>query len=246
MKTFFKIAVFFLLAVPAFTGAYNKKDTKPVRVLLITGFHDFEKQAFYTFINSLKGITISEVKHPDAHAMFRPENRSSYDVILLYDMPEIIGEEARKDFSDCLKAGKGLVVWHHAYCSYQSWPEYTDIVGGRYQRQAWTDDNGASRPASDYKHDVKIKEKVADKKHPITKGIKDFEIIDETYSDGYVKSNVHILLTTDDPGSTPSLAWTNRYGKSKVASILLGHDNQAWSNPDFAKLLNQAIFWVKP
>ena len=221
------------------------KKKEPVRVLLVTGGHSFDKEPFYKFINSLSGISVNEVKHPDALSMFRPENRDSYDVVLFYDMPQTISEQEKKDFTDCLKAGKGIVVWHHAYCSYQDWQEYQTIIGGRYHEEPWTDSNGVAQPASTYKYNVKIRAKVADKKHPVTKGIKDFDIIDEAYANGSVNPDVFVLLTTDEPSSTPSIAWTNQYGNSKVVTILLGHDNQAWTNPNLTKLITQAIMWVK-
>jgi type 1 glutamine amidotransferase len=245
MKSIIKITGIIFLSVLMLSCSSIRKNTDPVRVLLITGFHDFNEEPFYSLLNSFQGITISEVKHPNALAMFCPENRASYDVILLYDMPEKISEQERRDFSDCLKQGKGLVVLHHAYCAYQSWSEYQEIVGGRYQRRAWTDHNGISHPASTYKYNVQMRVKVADAKHPITKGIQDFDIIDEAYANGCVNPDVHVLLTTDEPSSTSSLAWINHYEKTKVATILLGHDNQAWSNPSFGKLLNQAILWVR-
>jgi type 1 glutamine amidotransferase len=133
---------------------------------------------------------------------------------------------------------------HHAYCSYQNWAEYQTIIGGRYHQKEWIDDNGISHPASTYKHDVRFRVKVADKEHPITKNVNDFDILDETYGNGSVNPEVHLLLFTDEPTSTPSLMWTNSYGKSKVVTLLLGHDNNAWTNPDFVKLLTQAILWV--
>jgi len=227
------------------SGAFGQKKKDPVRVLLITGGHGYDKEPFDAFMKSLPGITVTEVKHPNALAMFRPENRSSYDVVLFYDMPEAISEQEKKDFTDCLKAGKGMVVWHHAYCSYQGWPEYQNIIGGRYHQKPWTDSKGVAHPASTYEHDVKFRVKVADKKHPVTKGIQDFDILDETYGKGSVNPGVHVLLTTEEPTSTPAVAWTNRYGKSNIVTILLGHDNHAWTNPDFVKLLTQAIMWVK-
>ena len=245
MKTFIKITgIIFLSILTLFSTSCCKK-ADPVRVLLITGGHSFDKEPFYEFMKSFQGITVSEVKHPDALAMFRPENRASYDVVLLYDMPGAIDEQEKKDFMDCLKEGKGVIVWHHAYCSYQDWPEYQNIAGGRYHQKEWTDDTGDSHPASTYEHDVQFRVKVADTEHPVTKGIQDFDIVDETYGNGTVNPDVHILLTTDDLSSTPSVAWTNRYGKSKVVTILLGHDSQAWTNPSFEKLLTQAILWVK-
>ena len=245
MKTLIKTTGIILLSVLTLFCSCSGQKAVPVRVLLITGGHDFDEEPFYAFMKSLQGITVSEVKHPEALAMFRPENRSSYDVVLLYDMPGIISEQEKKDFMDCLKEGKGLVVWHHAYCSYQDWPEYQTIVGGRYHEKAWTDDNEVSHPASRFKHSVQLQVKVADKEHPITKEIQDFDIIDEAYSNGTVNPGVHVLLTVDNPYCMPSIAWTNSYGNSKVATILLGHDNLVWTNPSFAKLLTQAILWVK-
>lgn len=247
MKTTIKITGIIILSIMMLfnPGAFCQKKKEPVRVLLVTGGHDYDKEPFDAFMKSLRGITVTEVKHPNALIMFRHENRASYDVVLFYDMPETISEQEKKDFTDCLKAGKGMVVWHHAYCSYQEWAEYRNIIGGRYHQQPWTDSKGATHPASTYMHDVQLHVKVADKKHPVTKGIRDFDILDETYGKGSVHPGVHVLLTTDDPGSTPSVAWTNRYGKSDIVTILLGHDNNAWTNPGFAKLLTQAIMWVK-
>jgi len=227
------------------SGAFSQKKKDPVRVLLITGGHGYDKEPFDAFMKSLPGITVTEVKHPNALAMFRQENRASYDVVLFYDMPEAISEQEKKDFTDCLKAGKGMVVLHHAYCSYQGWPEYQNIIGGRYHQKPWTDSKGVAHPASTYEHDVKFRVKVANSKHPVTKGIRDFDILDETYGKGSVNPGVQVLLTTDEPTSTPSIAWVNRYGKSNIVTILLGHDNHAWTNPDFVKLLTQAILWVK-
>ncbi len=246
MKTI-KVASMIILSLMILSSACSssQKKKEPVRVLLITGGHGFDKEPFYVFMKSLPDITVTEVKHPDALAMFRPENRSLYDVVLLYDMPQAISEQEKKDFVDCMEAGKGLIAWHHAYCSYQDWPEYKNIIGGRYHYDTWTDDQGVEHPSATYEHDVQFYVKVADPKHPVTKGIEDFDILDETYGGGSVQPGVHVLLTTDEPSSTPSVAWTNRYGKSNVVTILLGHDNHAWTNPSFVKLLTQAIMWVK-
>jgi type 1 glutamine amidotransferase len=60
-----------------------------------------------------------------------------------------------------------------------------------------------------------------------------------------VNPDVHVLLSTDELTSTPSLAWTKKYGKSKVVTFLMGHDNHAYSSPNFRKFLSQAIQWVK-
>ena len=236
-----KPVVIFLLSIFLLSSCSNKT----TRVLLFTGGHLFERDEFFSMLESLPDITFEEVQHPNALAKLKPENRKSYDVILLYDMPNAISETEKADFINYLEEGNGLVVLHHSYCSYQDWPEYKAIIGGKYYERKWVDENGVERPSSTFKHNVTFTVNVADKKHPITKGIEDFEITDETYKNSIINPGVHVLLTTTEPTSSPVIAWTNKYGKSEIPTILLGHDDKVWTNPNFKQLLRQAIIWAK-
>jgi len=217
---------------------------KEVNVLLIVGGHGFEKEPFYGMMDKLPGITYDVAEHPDAYAYLKPEQIDRYDVVLLYDMPKEIPEEAQKDFIGMLEKGKGLVALHHAFCSYDFWPEYTNIIGGRYHHFPW-DKNGEVQPPSRYKHDLPMDIKVIDKKHPVTKGVQDFRIIDEAYGGTEILETVHPLLGTDEPLNGPLVCWTNNYGNAKVVTFTLGHDKQAWENPAFSQVLSQAILWVR-
>lgn len=216
---------------------------KKVNVLLITGGHDFDKKGFARMMDRLPGITYDWVEHPDAYAKLKAGEIKKYDVVLLYDMPKDIPEKSRADFIGMLKKGKGLVSLHHAFCSYDFWPEYVSIIGGRYHHYKWMK-NGVEQPVSTYKHDVTFTVRVEDASHPVTKGVADFEITDETYGRAEILPTVHPLLSTEEPTASPLIGWTNRYGKSQVVTLLLGHDAKAWENPSFLKLLSQAIHWT--
>ena len=67
---------------------------------------------------------------------------------------------------------------------------------------------GAMQKKSGYKHNVDLPIQVVDKNHPVTAGLSDFTLHDETYSNYLVQPDVHVLLKTDHPTSTPALAWT--------------------------------------
>ncbi|MCX7825935.1 MAG: ThuA domain-containing protein, partial [Verrucomicrobiae bacterium] len=95
-----------------------------------------------------------------------------------------------------------------------------------------------------WKHDVKFKVHIAGPKHPVTRGLKDFEIHDETYKGYDVRPDVQPLLTTDEPLSAPIIGWAKTYEKARVVYIQLGHDHFAYENPNFQKLVAQAIAWV--
>lgn len=134
-----------------------------------------------------------------------------------------------------------MIFLHHSLVSYQNWPEFIKIVGGQYHTQPVVA-NGDTLSAN-YEHDVRMSIKVEDKKHPVTKGIKDFEILDEIYSDVEILPSVKPLLSTTHPKSMHYVAWINKYGNSDVLYIQLGHGRTGFSNPNFLKLIQQAIEW---
>jgi type 1 glutamine amidotransferase len=215
------------------------------RVVVFTGGHGFDQRGFAAMFNALPNITWREVAHPQAHALLKADAAKDYDVLVLYDMPGKISAEAQADFGALLHAGKGLVVLHHSLGSYPDWAEYETIIGGRYLFRKRVVD-GKEQPASGYKHDVDMPVKVVNPEHPVTKGVAaEFTIHDETYKDFVVGADVTPLLTTTHPTSTPTIGWTKRYGKSQVVYLELGHDKGAYENPNYRRLVTQAIAFVK-
>lgn len=223
-------------------GFFSCESGKNVKVLIVTGGHDYDEAGFEQLLAKLP-ISYDLVKHPNAYAMLEPENIRNYRTVLLYDMPNDITEKAKHDFIAMLENGTGLVVLHHAACSYPNWPEYMRIVGGRYAHTPWMKDT-IPQPASTYQHDVTMNVKVGELEHPVTEGVEDFQIIDETYANMEILPTVHPLLFTDEPSSSPLVCWVNRYGNARIVTLTLGHDKQAWENPAFIKILSQAILWT--
>lgn len=218
-------------------------DPAKIRVLVITGGHDFEQPQFFKLFQDNAEISYVAVEHPKAQAWFKKDAAKGFDVIVAYDMHQEISDEAKADFLALLKEGKGLVVLHHAIASYQQWPDYANIIGARYYLDK-TVVNGVEKPASIWQHDVKIAVQVADKAHPITKGVSDFQIHDETYKLFDVSPEVHPLLTTKEPLSNPVIGWCKTHGPARVVYFQGGHDHFAYENPNFQTLLRQAIRWA--
>lgn len=232
-----------IIMAPVYHILGMEVEGKEKKVLVITGGHDFDEDNFFGMIDKFASISYTHVQHPNAHSMLKPDRIKEYDVVLLYDMPPEISEEAQKDFINMLKKGKGLIVLHHAFCSYDFWPEYTKIIGGRYHHYPWKKDN-IEQPLSVYKHNVTFDIEVEDKLHPITRGVENFTITDETYGFTEILPTVYPLLSTKEPSSAPLVCWINIYKKSRVVTLTLGHDNLAWENKSFQKVLLQAIHWV--
>lgn len=237
---------FFLIIVFAvsLSAADKDKSSKDIRILVITGGHDYQKDKFNEMFESLgENITYKVAELPAAYNMFLPENRSSYDVLVFYHMWQSITPEQAKAFSDCISDGKPLVALHHSICAFDDWPEYFKIIGGKYFHKPTVVD-GKEYAACSYQHDLHFTVNISDKNHPVTKGIKDFEIFDETYKGYYVEPGVKPLLTTTESSSTPIIGWTKNYGRARVVTLQSGHDVPTFENPEYRKLLKQSVEWV--
>jgi len=216
----------------------------PLRALVVTGGHDFETEAFFAMFERMEQVQVTAVAHPDAHRMFQADQADAYDVIVLYDLWQPITEEAKADFTARLQEGKGLVALHHCLASYQAWDEYERIIGGKYILPESVKAEKGEK-ASRYQHGVDLDVHVADPDHPVTRGLSDFSIHDETYGDYTVRPDAQVLLTTEDPSSTPSICWAKTYGdKARVVYLQLGHDHFAYEHPAYQKLLAQALRWT--
>jgi type 1 glutamine amidotransferase len=154
-----------------------------------------------------------------------------------------ITDEQAGDLASCISDGKPLVVLHHSICAFDDWPQYFDIIGGKYFHKT-TVVNGKEYAPCSYQHDVHFRVKIAGTKHPVTAGLSDFDIFDETYKGYYVAPDVTPLLTTDEPGSTPVIGWAKTYGKARVVTFQSGHDVPTFEQSQFRQLLRQAIEWV--
>jgi type 1 glutamine amidotransferase len=227
-----------LTAAEPQTGSPGK-----IRALVVTGGHDFEAEPFFKLFKDNPQISFQAVEHPKAHAWLKAEAAKAYDVLVVYDMHQEISEDAKVDFIARLKEGKGLVALHHAIASYQNWPEYSKIIGARYYLEKTTV-QGVEKARSTYQHGLHFMVHVADPNHPVTKGVQDFEIHDETYNLFDVAPDVHPLLTTDEPQSNKIIGWAKTYGPARIVYLQSGHDHFAYENPNYQQLLRQAIRWV--
>jgi type 1 glutamine amidotransferase len=225
------------MAIPFLQAAEKSK------VLIVTGGHGFEREPFFKVFAENPNITFTEAAHGKTNASaFERSDLMNYDVIVLYDMQKNITQEQKGKFLSLFDRGIGLVVLHHALVSYQHWPEYEQIIGGRYPE---ADGKGGVVTAQvGYEHDVQIPVVIVDKDHPITAGMKDFVIHDEIYWGFRVQPDAKPLITTTHPKSGKPLAWHRTQGKSRVVYLQLGHDHHAYENPNYRELVSRSIRWT--
>jgi type 1 glutamine amidotransferase len=221
----------------------NPAATGKIRVLLTFGGHGFEEKPFFAMFDALPGVVYSKAPLPESAALLKPGLQKQFDVLVMYDMCGKFSPEEQKAFVALLRQGIGVVSLHHNLGAHQGWPEYTKIIGGKFCLKA-EDFGGKTYGPSTYEHGQQIHVTVADEHHPITRGLADFTIEDETYGNCYIRPGAYVLLRTDNPKNNPSLAWINPYGRSRVFYFQLGHDSKAWSNPAYPDILSRGIRWA--
>src|SRR5882757_8674402 len=237
----FPAKAFILLFVLMGSIHFSFAQPKKIKVLVVTGGHGFDHKPFYEVFNAIPSITYDTLVQPQANALIASPEVNKYDVLVFYDMFDLISPAQQEAYINLLKKGTSMIFLHHSLVSYQNWPEFIKIVGGQYHTNPVLV-NGDTLKAN-YEHDMNIPVKVEDKRHPVTRGISDFEIVDEVYGDVEILQRVKPLLSTTHPKSMRYLAWINHYGNSDVIYIQLGHGPSGYSNPNFRKLIQQAIEW---
>lgn len=228
---------------PAQEEAETAKPDEKIRVLVVTGGHDYDQPAFERMLNADTGIAWTRAVHPEALSLITQEGPARPDVIVLYDLHQAITEAEKARYTAIIRGGVGLVALHHSLASYQDWPEYERMVGGKFFL-AKRVEAGVEIPPSPWRHDVDIPVEVAAADHFITRGLSNFTIHDETYGGLRVDPAALPLLRTSCQGSSPILAWTLPYGKARVVYLQLGHDDGAYSNASYRTLVSRAVRWA--
>jgi type 1 glutamine amidotransferase len=214
-----------------------------IRVLVTVGGHAYEEAPFDAMFKALPDITFTKIELPKQADMLKPGLEKDYDVIVMYDMVGAIGPQQQEAFIALLNKGIGLFSLHHNMGAHQDWDEFHRIIGGKFFTKDGTID-GKPYKTSTWDHDQDLSITVADARHPITRGLKDFTIHDEVYKGYWVSPKVRVLLKTDHPKNSPEIAWVTSFGNSRVFYLMLGHDSQAWKNPNFTELLSRGIRWA--
>lgn len=213
---------------------------KPIDILVIAGGHRFDTAAFFQIFREIPRMKVDTAMQPFANTLIASGKTDKYDVIVFYDRWETISESEKAGYKRLLDMGKGMVFLHHALVSYQEWDEFKSIIGGKYRKPKF---QGDTTNLSRYKHDIEMHVST-NKKHPITRKVRDFKIVDEGYMNYDIIDGITPILTTNHPFSDPITGWTNKAGNSKIVYLMFGHDKLGFQNPAYLKLLENSILWT--
>ncbi len=178
-------------------AAPTTKPARPLNVVVVTGGHGFDIRAFPKLFEGYDDIHVTHYAmkgyteiFDDAHMKDWP-----YDAVVFYSMTQVFPEDRKANFLKLLNKGVGVVSLHHNIWAYPDWPEFARIIGGR-QFAKDMEFEGKSWKQSTYKHGIAIKVRVEEPNHPLTAGLTDWTIEDETYHGLWIDPDAKILRNT--------------------------------------------------
>lgn len=242
MRALKVLALVAMVALVFCLGANPPAKPKPIKVLLITGddvgAHPWREMSETTreiLVNSGK-FDVKVVEDPlileSATAL------KNYDVIdfLIYSakMPELPAQ-AQENLLNFVKGGKGFFVQHLASASFPKWEEFGKLCGRK-----WVMGTSGHGPRAVFKANI------ADKQHPITAGLSDFDVDDELYAKLQGNEKIQVLITADSDWSkaTEPLVFIQNYGQGRVVHNAFGHDRKALMTPNVQKIIARGTEWA--
>lgn len=240
-----------LLLLASGSGAFAEPkapaegEKKPLKALLIAGgcCHDYAKQKdlLKAGIEARAHVKVDVVYSEDKTTKARFSIYEKADWAKGYDV--IIHDECTSDVKElpyvnnllaAHKSGVPAVNLHCAMHSYRidnsDWFEFVGIQSSRHGPQ------------------LPISIVFVDKEHPVTRGLENWTTVkEELYNNIKVMDSAHPLAQgTQDVGTPPATAvvtWVNQYGKTRVFSTTLGHNNETVGDPRYLDLVTRGLLW---
>lgn len=177
---------------------------------------------------------------------FLARNLTYYDAIFFFGVREIdLDAQQKADLLSFVRDdGKGFVATHAGSTAFFSWPEFGEMLGGRFDEHPW----GIT--------DATVV--VEDRTSPITKHLAPtFAVNDEHYQlKDFSRGQLHVLARLDASRLNLAaplvhrtdkdfpVAWTKSYGKGRVFYSTLGHHRQLWDETWMQTMYGEALKWV--
>lgn len=155
------------------------------------------------------------------------------DVLVMY-LAEggTVSPEDRKNLDAYLKRGGGIVTIHDAVCGTDPhW--FKNIVGGAWEH----------RHSKWYEGEIGVY--VLDTEHPITRGISNFDMLDEIYYDLHLLPEAKILASSFHSVFViaPQM-WTYEKDNYRSFVCLQGHEYKTFNLPHMRAILLRGIAWA--
>ena len=194
-----------------------------------------------TFIRTDSNIISKTPKKTDGSAASGGPNLNNVDAIFFMGHREVPIDAAQKEeLLSFVREGKGFVAAHIALTAFDSWPEFLDLIGARFDGHPINGPGTVINERPDFP---------ASRHFP-----QSFAFTDEFYQPkDHSREKIDVMLRLDLSKVPPSanlrlsgdypLAWAKMYGKGRVFYGSFAHSSDTWDNKDIQQMYLEAIKW---
>ncbi len=153
-----------------------------------------------------------------------------YDVVIVYTQGGKLSKAQEKGLCDWVAGGGALVGIHCANDSFVTNERYMEMVGTQFSGHG---------PVCEFAVNI------ADQEHEVSRRFSEFRITDEFYlCKRRTKADLRAVMTGKWQFEKQPAAYVREYGRGRVFYTILGHDERAFRNPAFGKLIHRGIWWA--
>ena len=202
----------------------------------------YESGQWDTFIRTDSNIVSKAPKKTDGSNASGGPNLSNVDAIFFMGHREVPLEPAqREELLSFVREGKGFVASHVALTAFDSWPEFLDLIGARFDGHPISGPGTVINEGPDF---------------PATKHFPpSFAFNDEFYQPkDHSREKIDVLLRLDLTNVPPNqglhlngdypLAWSKMYGKGRVFYGSFAHSSETWDIRNVQQMYFEAMRWA--
>src|SRR5713226_11168 len=218
--------------------ADSKRPPRPLTIVLAAskqdhgpGQHDYPawQKKWMILLGQAPGVSVTDAWEWPTEEQFR-----TADVMVFYFWNHNWSAERLRQLDDYQARGGGLVIFHSATIADKEPETLAERIGLASQ----------SGPTK-YLHSPFVLNFVAPANHPITRGFKQLNLLDEPYWPMIGDTNrIEILATADMEGEPRPLLWTFQKGKGRVFASIPGHYSWTFDDPLFRVLALRGVAWA--
>ena len=202
----------------------------------------YESGQWDTFIRTDSNIVAKAPKKTDGSAASGGPNLNNVDAIFFMGHRDVpIDAAQREELLSFVREGKGFVAAHVALTAFESWPEFLDLIGARFDQHPINGPGVVINESPDF---------------PATRHFPpSFPFTDEFYQPkDHSREKIDVLLRLDltnvpeNPnlrlkGDYP-LAWAKTYGKGRVFYGSFAHSSETWDIRNVQQMYFEAMRWA--
>ena len=202
----------------------------------------YESGQWDTFIRTDSNIISKSPKKTDGSAASGGPNLNNVDAIFFMGHREVPLEPSqREELLSFVRDGKGFVAAHVGLTAFESWPEFLDLIGARFDGHPINGPGTVINERPDFP---------ATRHFPAS-----FPFTDEFYQPkDHSREKIDVLLRVDlsnvPPGNNLRLkgdypiAWAKMYGKGRVFYGSFAHASETWDIRNIQQMYFEAMRWA--